>query len=63
MNSIEILDYSSSNYAGKAMKMGAGAQGIEAYEAAHGQGLVVVGGNCPTVGICRWVTFDDEQSV
>ena len=51
LKDIEIIDYKSSNYTGKAMKMGAGVQGFEAYQAAHDQGLVVVGGNCPTVGI------------
>lgn len=48
---IEILDYKSTCYSGKAMKMGAGVQGFEAYAAAHEEGLVVLGGECPTVGI------------
>ena len=56
MKSIEILDYNSISYTGKAMRMGAGVQAIEAYEAAHAQGLVVVGGNCPTVGIAGGYT-------
>ncbi|KAL8749384.1 MAG: hypothetical protein Q9184_006826, partial [Pyrenodesmia sp. 2 TL-2023] len=56
MKNIEILDYKSLNYSGKAMKMGAGVQGYEAYRAAHGQGLLVVGGNCPTVGLAGGYT-------
>ena len=56
IKAIEIMDYRSVNYTGKAMKMGAGVQGFEAYEAAHAQGLVVVGGNCPTVGLAGGYT-------
>ncbi|KAK4160555.1 FAD-binding protein [Cladorrhinum sp. PSN259] len=39
------------DYKGPAMKLGAGVMGIDAYRAAHTEGLVVVGGNCPTVGL------------
>jgi len=56
MKDILIFDYKSSNYSGKAMRMGAGVQGFEAYEAAQAQSLVVVGGNCPTVGIAGGYT-------
>ena len=56
MKTIEIMDYRSVNYTGKAMKMGAGVQGFEAYEATHAQGLVIVGGNCPTVGLAGGYT-------
>ncbi|KAL2008121.1 hypothetical protein VTN00DRAFT_8103 [Thermoascus crustaceus] len=51
LKDIEIKDYSSSHYTGKAMKMGAGVQGFEAYAAADKNNLQVVGGECPTVGI------------
>ena len=51
MKNITILDYTSANYSGKAMRMSAGVQGFEASAAAHAQGLVIVSGNCPTVGI------------
>lgn len=51
MKEIQILDYQSKDYGGKAIKMGAGVQGYEASAAAHAQGFVLVGGNCPTVGI------------
>ncbi|EKV09932.1 FAD linked oxidase, N-terminal [Penicillium digitatum] len=51
MKEISIVDYVSSHYSGKAMKMGAGVQSFEASGAAYKAGLVVVGGNCPTVGL------------
>lgn len=51
LKDLEIHDYNRDYYRGKAMKMGAGVQGIEAYRAAHKQNLEVVGGECPTVGI------------
>lgn len=56
LKSLEFLDVSTSTYTGKAIKMSAGIQGIEAYRAAHEQGLVVVGGECPTVGIAGGYT-------
>ncbi|KAL9015485.1 MAG: hypothetical protein Q9185_007118 [Variospora sp. 1 TL-2023] len=51
LKTIEFQDYKSSAYTGKAIKMGAGVQVFEATEAAHSRGLIVVGGNCPTVGM------------
>jgi hypothetical protein len=56
MKSIQVLDYTSSSYNCKAMKTGAGVQGMEAYAAAQAQGLVVVGGNCPTIGLAGGFT-------
>lgn len=38
------------------MKMGAGVQGFEAYAAAHKHKLVVLGGECPTVGLAGGYT-------
>lgn len=51
LKEITVLDYETPRYTGKAMKMGAGVQAFEAYEAAHKQNLVIVGGECPTVGL------------
>lgn len=51
LKDIEIVDWCDSHYQGKAIKVGAGVQGIEAYQAADAAGLQVVGGECPTVGI------------
>ncbi|KAL8956721.1 MAG: hypothetical protein Q9193_005830, partial [Seirophora villosa] len=56
MKNITIHDYESLNYTGKAMTMGAGVQGFEAYKAAHDHGFLVVGGNCPTVGLAGGYT-------
>ncbi|KAI8950474.1 FAD/FMN-containing isoamyl alcohol oxidase MreA [Xylaria longipes] len=50
LKEIEIIDYKSVNYTGKAIKVGAGVQVEEAYAAASARGLAVVGGECPTVG-------------
>ncbi|KAL9625125.1 MAG: hypothetical protein Q9160_000854 [Pyrenula sp. 1 TL-2023] len=59
LKSISIINqYSSpsSSYTGPAIKMGAGVQGFEAYAAAHAQGLRVLGGECPSVGIAGGYT-------
>lgn len=56
LKDIAVLDYSSTAYTGKAMKMGAGVQGAEAQAAANAAGLVVVAGDCPTVGIAGGYT-------
>ncbi|KAJ5358569.1 FAD binding domain protein [Penicillium cataractarum] len=51
LKGLEFKDWKDKYYTGKALKMGAGIQGIEAYEAAQAQGLRIVSGECPTVGI------------
>lgn len=56
MKNISVVDWNDPHYAGKALKMGAGVQGIEAYNAADAEGLQVVGGECPTVGIAGGYT-------
>jgi hypothetical protein len=56
LKDIQVLDYQSPFYTGKALKMGAGVQAFEAQAAAHAQGLVVVGGNCESVGIAGGYT-------
>ncbi|KAL3481553.1 hypothetical protein BJX99DRAFT_218486 [Aspergillus californicus] len=53
---IEIKDWNDTHYSGKAIKIGAGVQGFEAYAAADAQGLEVVGGECPSVGIAGGYT-------
>lgn len=47
----EILDWNDQFYTGKALQVGAGIQGFEALEAAHADNLIVVTGECPSVGI------------
>lgn len=51
LKNITVFDFETPRYTGKVMKMGAGVQAFEAYEAAHEQGLAVVGGECPSVGL------------
>ncbi|KAL8718368.1 MAG: hypothetical protein Q9225_004485 [Loekoesia sp. 1 TL-2023] len=56
LKSLKFIDYSSPYYKGKAIKVGAGVQGIEAYEAGQRVGLAVTSGECPTVGIAGGYT-------
>ncbi|PQE07309.1 FAD binding domain-containing protein [Rutstroemia sp. NJR-2017a WRK4] len=56
LKEIKVLDYNSSYYSGKAMKLGAGVSTWEAWSAAYAHGLVVVGGNDKTVGIAGGYT-------
>ncbi|PHH64520.1 hypothetical protein CDD81_4299 [Ophiocordyceps australis] len=51
MKEMTFLNYSSPEYTGPAVKMGAGVQAFEAYTAAASHGLRVVGGACATVGL------------
>ena len=53
---IQFLDHQLTYYTRKAIKMGTGVQGIEAYRAAFKQGLAVLGGECPTVGLAGGYT-------
>ncbi|OBT65761.1 hypothetical protein VE03_03276 [Pseudogymnoascus sp. 23342-1-I1] len=56
LKSTQILDWKDSYYGGKAIKMGAGVQGFEAMAAAGAEGLVSIGGECPTVGVAGGYT-------
>ncbi|WYZ41092.1 hypothetical protein EsH8_IV_001433 [Colletotrichum jinshuiense] len=51
LKNITFFNYSSTAYTGPAAKVSAGVQFFEAYAAAAGHGLRVVGGFCPTVGM------------
>ncbi|KAL4923634.1 putative isoamyl alcohol oxidase [Aspergillus undulatus] len=51
LNDIEYLDWSDSTYSGPAYKLGSGVQGYQILEVTHARGHVVVGGECPTVGL------------
>lgn len=46
-----VLDWVDANYTGKALRMGAGIQVFEAVEAGNDAGVVILGGECPTVGV------------
>ncbi|KAK2002344.1 FAD binding domain-containing protein [Colletotrichum falcatum] len=56
LKDIDVVDYKSASYTGKALKLGAGVQAGEAQAAAHANGLIVIGGNSPTVGIAGGYT-------
>ncbi|KXS95039.1 hypothetical protein AC578_143 [Pseudocercospora eumusae] len=56
LKDIQVFDYHDEHYTGKAMKMGAGVQAFEAYAAAHEHNVVVLGGECPTVGLAGGYT-------
>ncbi|KAM3553744.1 hypothetical protein ARSEF4850_006774 [Beauveria asiatica] len=51
LKTIQFLNYTSPRYNGTAVKLGAGVQAFDVYRKAAAQGLRVVGGYCPTVGI------------
>lgn len=58
----EIKDWSDAEYTGKAIKIAAGVQGFEVLEASSAAGLVVVTGECPTVGIAGGYTQSGGHS-
>jgi hypothetical protein len=51
LKDLSKLNWDSAQYTGPALKAGAGTMGYEAVDFAHGHGLLVVSGHCPTVGI------------
>ncbi|KAK5997074.1 FAD-linked oxidoreductase ZEB1 [Cladobotryum mycophilum] len=51
LKNTEFLDWADAGYTGPALKVGAGVLGYEAVEAAAAHGLVVVTGECATVGV------------
>lgn len=56
LKDIEFFNWSDANFTGTAMKVGAGVQGFDALSATRDQGLVNVGGECPTVGVAGGYT-------
>lgn len=56
LKDIEVLDYESDHYTGKALKVAAGVQFQDAFKAGKAAGLVTVGGTCPTVGMAGGYT-------
>ncbi|OJJ51527.1 hypothetical protein ASPZODRAFT_12348 [Penicilliopsis zonata CBS 506.65] len=55
-NDIEYVDWSDPTYEGPAFKMGAGVMGYQVLDTVSPQGYVVVGGECPTVGLAGGYT-------
>jgi hypothetical protein len=57
LNSTEVIqNYTSPAYSGPAIRLGAGVQAYQAYEAAYAAGYRVTGGTCPTVGLAGGYT-------
>ncbi|PVH81290.1 putative isoamyl alcohol oxidase [Cadophora sp. DSE1049] len=56
LKNIEFKQFSDKFYTGSAVKVGAGIEGYEIVTAAQAQGQVVVGGECPTVGLAGGYT-------
>ena len=56
LKDIKLFDYHTPFYRGKAMKIGAGVQAFEAYEAADKLDSSIVGGECLTVGLAGGYT-------
>ncbi|KAK3327948.1 hypothetical protein B0T19DRAFT_178210 [Cercophora scortea] len=56
LKKITFKNWTDTYYQGTAVKLGAGVQGYEALAAAKAQGQVVVGGECPTVGVAGGYT-------
>lgn len=62
LQGVEVTEWSGADYTGKAVKIAAGAQGLEVLEAASAAGLVVVTGECPSVGIAGGYTQSGGHS-
>jgi hypothetical protein len=56
LKDMEIFNYNSTYYTGKAMKVGAGVNLGEAFKKTNSQGLVNVGGTSPSVGLAGGFT-------
>ncbi|KFH44377.1 6-hydroxy-D-nicotine oxidase-like protein [Hapsidospora chrysogenum ATCC 11550] len=56
LKDFDVLDYSSPLYTGKAIRMGAGVQAGDAAAKAFAEGLTLVAGVCPTVGLAGGYT-------
>lgn len=51
LKDIQFKDYNANGYKGKAVTLGAGVQGFDILKAGNDAGYVVIGGECPTVGV------------
>ena len=62
LKSMDLMDYESEDYNGKAIKMGAGIQAFEAYQFADSHGVRILGGECTTVGLAGGYTQGGGRS-
>lgn len=51
LKDVKVVDWDDDSFKGKAFRVGAGVQGFEILDAAAREGLVVLTGECPTVGV------------
>ncbi|KAL4864586.1 hypothetical protein BDV12DRAFT_176023 [Aspergillus spectabilis] len=56
LNDIQFINWTDPTYSGPAYKLGSGVQGYQVLDVTHAQGHVVVGGECPTVGLAGGYT-------
>ncbi|KAI9714687.1 MAG: hypothetical protein M1828_001116 [Chrysothrix sp. TS-e1954] len=57
LKDIQFLNFTSSQYTGSAVRLGAGVEGMEATEAAAMNHLRIVSGSCPTIGLVGgWIS-------
>ncbi|KAH7322584.1 FAD binding domain-containing protein [Stachybotrys elegans] len=63
LKDISFLDWSTPDYTGPAVKVGAGVLGYELLEATSAKGLAVVSGECPTVGLAGGFTQGGGHSI
>lgn len=56
LKSIEFKEWKDQHYQGSAAKVGAGVQGFDTLSAGLAKGRVIVGGECPTVGLAGGYT-------
>lgn len=56
LKSTKVMNWHDSWYSGPALQIGAGVQGFEATAAAANNGLVILSGECPTVGVAGGYT-------
>ncbi|KAL5113209.1 hypothetical protein ACEQ8H_008916 [Pleosporales sp. CAS-2024a] len=62
LRSTQVQDWCDDEYCGKALKMGAGTMGSDAYLAASAKNLTIVTGECPSVGIAGGYTQSGGHS-
>ncbi|KAL4878069.1 hypothetical protein BJY04DRAFT_115793 [Aspergillus karnatakaensis] len=62
LTSVEEVTWTDDSYSGAAYKLGSGVQGYHVLEASKGSGNVLVGGECPTVGLAGGYTMGGGHS-
>lgn len=62
LKDITPVQWNTSDYAGVALKVGAGVQGYELLDAASALGRVAISGECPTVGVAGGYTQNGGHS-